>query len=211
MADSDGEAVDMVQQRRRRAWQIKAARFLLEDVQEFVRTTNADTSSLSILAEKGIALNTILLKGNQCMDLIRFEEEDAELIKKDKAERAIFFDITTQISNICQEMGAVKRLTRTSKSVKQAIEKIEALTLADLSKDYSDCFTEVNYQVAVLTSGLFDSTIDPGHELWREKEDFANRMLELKSGKKITAPSSNQSLTGSSACQNSTYQNSRVS
>ena len=40
----------------------------------------------------------------------------------------------------------------------------------------------------MLSSGLFDSTIDPGHELWKEKEELANRMLELESGKKTPAP-----------------------
>ena len=121
MADSDGEAVDLVQQRRRRTRHIKAARFLLDDVEELARTTNADTSSLSILAEKGTALNTLVQQGNQCMDLIRYEEEDEELITADKAERAKFFHLTTKVSNICQEMGAVKRLTRTSRAVKQAL------------------------------------------------------------------------------------------
>ena len=85
-------------------------------------------------------------------------------------------------------MGAVKRLTRTSRAVKQAMDKLDSLKLADLTKDYSDCFTKVNYQVAVLSSGLFDSTIDPGHELWKEKEELANRILELESGKKTPAP-----------------------
>ena len=97
------------------------------------------------------------------MDLIRFEEEDAEVAKADKLARAEFVKLTTQINNICQEMGAVKRLTRTSKAIQHDMDKVEALTAADPTKDYSDCFADLTYQMAVLTSGLFDSTIDPTH------------------------------------------------
>ena len=57
MADSDGEAVDMVQLRRRRDRQIKAAQYLLEDVEEIAKTNDAETTSLTILSEKGNALN----------------------------------------------------------------------------------------------------------------------------------------------------------
>ena len=187
MADTDGEEVDLAQQRRCRTRQIKAAGFLLEDVQELVRNSAVDTTSLSLLSEKGTALSIILQNGNKCMDLIRFEEEDEEAIRADKIARANFDNLTTQIRNICQEMGAVKRLTRTSKAIKQAVEKVEALVAVDPTKDYSDCFSDITYQMAVLTSGLFDSTIDPTHELWKEKDGFANKILELKSEKKNIA------------------------
>ena len=123
------------------------------------------------------------------MEVIRYEEEDPDLITADKKQRAAFFNITNQISNICQEMGAVKRLTHTSKAIQRALDNLEGLTLADPTKDFSDCFTDINFQVAVLTSGLFDSTIHVGHDLWKEKEQFTNRIMRLKAEKKTTATS----------------------
>ena len=131
MADSDGEVVDMVQQRRRRDRQIKAAQYLLEDVEDLARSTDAETTSLVLLSEKGNALNLLLQKANQIMEVIRYEEENPDLIATDKKQRAAFFNITNQISNICQEMGAVKRLTRTSKAIQRALDNLETLTLAD--------------------------------------------------------------------------------
>ena len=170
MADSDGEVVHMVQQRRRRDRQIKAAQFLLEDVEELARTTDAETTRLALLSEKGNALNLLPQKANQIMEVLRYEEEQPDRIAEDKMQRAAFFHITNQVSNICQEMGAVKCLTRTSKAIERALDNLEGLTVADPTKDFSDCFTDINFQVVVLTSGLFDSTIHAGHDLWKEKE-----------------------------------------
>ena len=180
--------MDMAQQRRRRDRQIKAAQYLLEDIEEIAKNNDAETTSLVILSEKGTALNLLIQKGNQLMDVIRHEEDDPDQIALDKAQRTIFFAITSKISNICQEMGAVKRLTRTSKAIQRALGTLEGLTLADPAKDYTDCFTDINFQVAVLTSGLFDSTIHAGHELWREKEEYTNRIMGLRAGKKTAPP-----------------------
>ena len=181
--------MDMVQLRRRRDRQIKAAQYLLEDVEEIAKTNDAETTSLTILSEKGNALNLLLQKGNQLMDILRHEEDDSDQIAMDKAQRNAFFAITNKVSNICQEMGAVKRLTRTSKAIQRALDNLEGLTRAEPAKDYTDCFTDINFQMAVLTSGLFDSTIHAGHDLWREKEEYTNRIMGLKAEKK-TAPAS---------------------
>ena len=78
MADSDGEIVDMVQQRRRRDRQIKSAQFLLEDVEEMARTTDSETISLALLADKGGELNLLLQKGNRIMEILRHEEDDLD-------------------------------------------------------------------------------------------------------------------------------------
>ena len=144
MADSDGEVVDMVQQRRRRDRQIQAARYLLEDIEDLAKTTDAQTTSLTLLAEKGNTLNLLLQKGNSIMEVLRYEEDDPDRIAADKEKRAAFFAVTNRISNICQEMGAVKRLTRTSKAIQRALDNLEGLTLADPSKDYTDCITDIN-------------------------------------------------------------------
>ena len=176
--------MDMVQQRRRRDRQIKSAQFLLEDVEEMARTTDSETISLALLADKGGELNLLLQRGNHIMKILRHEEDDLDLIAADKAQRTAFFNVTNKISNICQEMGAVKRLTRTSKGIQEALDNLEGLTMANPDKDYSECFVDINFQLAVLTSGLFDST---GHDLWKEKVQFTNRIMGLKADKK-TAP-----------------------
>ena len=95
MADSDGEAVDMAQQRRRRDRQIKSAGFLLDDVEDMARSTDADTISLALLADKGTELNALLQKENYLMKILRHEEDDPDLIAADKAQRTAFFAITT--------------------------------------------------------------------------------------------------------------------
>ena len=186
MADSDGEVVDMAQQRRRRDRQIKSAGFLLEDMEEMARTTDPEAISLALLGDKGVELSTLLQKGNYLMELLRHEENEPDLIAADKAQRTAFFAITNKVSNICQEMGAVKRLTRTSKGIQEALDNLEGLLLEDLAKDYTDCFVDLNFQLAILTSGLFDSTIDPGNNLWKEKVRLTNHIMGLKADKKIT-------------------------
>ena len=80
----------------------------------------------------------------------------------------------------------MKRLTRTSKGIQEALDNLEGLITVDPDKDYGDCYVDVNFQLAVLTSGLFDSTIHSGHDLWKEKVQYTNRIMSLKADKKIT-------------------------
>ena len=79
MTDTEEEVVDLAVHRRRRAKQIKAAVFLLEDVKELVNSTNVDTINLQTLMDKGTELQVIIRRGNRSIDILRFQEEDEEL------------------------------------------------------------------------------------------------------------------------------------
>ena len=111
-------------------------------------------------------------------------EEDEAKSAEDELVRLEFNQQVSEVTNLCQDMGAFKKTSLLSQTIQESLKAVEDLMAADATTDCSACMPDIQKQLDEMSLLLRDSTIKSTDGMWMTLKLLNARMLKAKSQKK---------------------------